>query len=329
MKDLKRLSLVVVGIICTVGSVPSRTQEVTAAATQVRSYATSRFALELNGGFAGFVDVAEGGNGFGEVVEAPLIESMFYRKKHLAGVGFRALTLEVGSDMSPALADWIQATAAGNFTRKDGAIVSLDAMYTERRRVEFHDAWLTEVRIPALDATSKDALKLTVVLQPEFTRQVAPQSGKYAASSCKQKTALSSNFRLSIDGVDASRTRAIDALTVKVVFTDGGERTGPQPRYVSFSDVLVQVSESGADSFDKWFQDFVIRGNANDDQEKGGTLELLGPNLSSALMTLTFNHLGILELAPANQGANDQVGVMLAKMYVESMSFSMAPACGG
>jgi hypothetical protein len=276
--------------------------------------------------------MVEGGNGFSDVVEEQLQSSLSYRKKHIGNLGYRALKLQVGSDMSQVLADWIKATFTGAFHRKNGAIVGLDMTNTERRRMEFFDALITEFGMPALDATSKDAAKFTVVIEPEFTRQVAPHSGKYAAQVCKQKAALTSNFRLSIDGVDTSKTRAIDALTMKVVFTEntpGEDRIpGRQPRYVSFSNVLVELAESGADSMNQWFESFAIQGNAGDEQEKGGTLEYLNPTLSSALLTLTLNHLGIFELASENQGANDQITTMVAKMYVESMTFNLTSACG-
>jgi hypothetical protein len=332
MRDLKRLCLVVVATLCTVNAGAPRAQEVTAATIQSRSYTTGRFALELDGAFAGFVEMVDGGNAFSDVVEEQLTSTLPYRKKHIANPGYRALKLQVGADMSQVLGDWIKMTFNGGFQRKNGAIVSLDLTYTERRRQEFFYGLITEVGFPALDATSKDAAKITVVIQPEYTRQAVPHAGKYAAQLCKQATALASNFRLMIDGVDTSRTRAIGPLTMKVVSAEEsvGEIRDPnaQPAYLSFSNVLVELPESFAESMDKWFQSFVIQGNAQDDQEKGGTLELLSPSLSP-LLTLTFTHLGIFELAPGSAAANDQIRTMVAKMYVETMTFGQTAACGG
>jgi len=335
MLDVKRLCLVGAAILFTVSGAPAGAQDLPepTAATQVRSFTAGRFALEIGGTFAGFVDLVEGGNGFGDVVEEQLASGATFRKKHLAGVGYRAIRLQVGSDMSQVLADWIKATFAGStFLRKDGAIVALDHTLTERRRVNFFHALITEVGMPALDASSKDPAKLTVVLEPEFTRTTEPHPGKYAAQLCKTKAWLTSNFRLNIDGVDMSKTRAVDALAVKVVFSSDDigdvrdiEKT---PTYVSFSNVVVEVLRSGSQSLEQWFQSFVIQGNATDDQEKSGSLEYLDPAQGSALLTLNFNHVGIFELAPDSGGSSDKVATLIAKMYVESMTFNFTATCG-
>jgi hypothetical protein len=333
MLDVKRLCLVAVAILFTVNGAPVRAQDLPVAGrTQLRSFTASHFALEIDGAFAGFMEQVEGGNAFSDVVEEPLSPALSFRKKHIANPGYRAVTLEVGSDMRQPLADWIKATFNGSFQRKNGAIVAIDFTSTERRRVEFFNALITEVGLPALDAASKDAAKITIVLEPEYTRRVDPHPGKYAGQLCnaKQKAWLTSNFRLTIDGVDTSKTRAIDAPTMTVVFQEGGEGRdfGREPAYVSFSNVIVELPESAAQSFDQWFENFVIQGNAGDDQEKGGTLEYLTPNLSSPVLTLTFSHLGIFELAPNNAAANDQIKTLVAKMYVESMAFNLVSPCG-
>src|SRR5205085_12259577 len=88
---------------------------------------------------------------------------------------------------------------------KDGAIVTADAGFNEVARLSFFKALLTEIDFPALDASSKDAAKMTIKLQPETTRiQKATGSSTSVrqSTSAPQKKWLAAKFRLNIDGLD-------------------------------------------------------------------------------------------------------------------------------
>jgi hypothetical protein len=60
----------------------------------------------------------------------------------------------------------------------------------------------------------------------------------------------------------------------------------------------VTLPEEAAGDFQKWFDGFVIQGNSGQENEKGGTLEYLTPDLKAVLFKLTFKNLGIFKVVP-------------------------------
>ena len=61
-----------------------------------------------------------------------------------------------------------------------------------------------------------------------------------------------------------------------------GQMRDPQkePGKLEFPNLVISLAESSAGTFYAWFQDMVIKGNAGENNEKAGTLELLDPTLS-------------------------------------------------
>jgi hypothetical protein len=294
-----------------------------AAPPPLRSYSTGKFALELDGNHAGFVSAAEGGLAFGDVVKEA--GDYFFFKKHLGNAGYRDIRLEFGADMDPSVYNWIALALQGEHVTLSGAIVGVNFNNDVISRLEFQRAQITEVTFPAMDATSKDAARLSIVLSPEQTVLNRKASGKLNAKATKtQKRWLSSGFRLSIDGVDATRVSKIDAMTVKLPRATFGEcyscENLPPPALVDFPDVVVTVTEP-ADSFYDWFETFVIKGNNGDGQEKGGTLAYLAPDMTT-LFSIKLSNLGIFSVMPEGNGAaGDSIQRLLAAMYCESMEF--------
>ncbi len=89
---------------------------------------------------------------------------------------------------------------------------------------EFHDALITEVTIPKLDAASKEPGYLDVTLTTEGTETKSDTGPIQPAVNTKQKPWTTANFRLEIDGVDCTRVNKIDSFTVKqqiVEFREG------------------------------------------------------------------------------------------------------------
>jgi hypothetical protein len=129
-----------------------------------------RFALELEGEMAGFVQSAEGGHATAAVVEEAPGESCF-PGKNLGQVSYEEIALECGTGMTAAFYAWLQAAFACELVRKSGSILSADFNYKEVARRDFSNALITEISFPKLDASSKDPASLTVSFAPETTRR--------------------------------------------------------------------------------------------------------------------------------------------------------------
>jgi len=300
---------------------------VVAAPPVTRSYVAGRFAVEIDGSVAGFVNAVEGGRAFGDVVKETGED--FFFKKHIGNPGFRDIRLEFGADMETSFYNWISLALQGEYARLSGAIVGVDFNGNVVSRLEFQRAQITEVTFPALDFTSKDTARMSIVLSPEQTVLNRKTSGKLSVKTASiQKKWLNSNFRLSIDGLDTTRVTKIEALTVKLPRISFGDcrlcdDLPPGPTKIDFPHVVVTIREPADQVYD-WFEAFVIQGNNDDSSEKGGTLEYLSPDLKTTLFTLKFRNLGIFEVMPVMVDAGGSaLPQLLAAMYCEKMEFLM------
>ena len=127
-----------------------------------------RFHLELGGKPCGFVDSVEGGGVVAEVVtDDPGAEH--YLKKHLGAAAPEPIVLTFGLALAPGVYGWLADAWNGEEVPRDGRIVFVDATLKATRQIEFRGAVVTSVTFPKLDGSSKDACRLTVVLDPEET----------------------------------------------------------------------------------------------------------------------------------------------------------------
>jgi phage tail-like protein len=295
-----------------------------------RVYTGGLYRLELDGINAGWVNNVEGGMPKAEVVTEKIGVDHIARK-HIAGVSYEDMTFKVGAAMSKGFYQWLEATLKLDEKGqvKNGAIISANYELKEMSRLDFTNARITEFAMPALDAKGKDPAWITVKARPEFTRKKLAEGGKVSAptDAAKQKKWLPSNFRLKIDGLDevCSRVSKIDALTVKQKVTENP--VGEMREYeilntsVEIPNLVITFPESHAKPMLDWFESFVIKGDCDQDKEKGGSLEYLTPDLKTVLFTVEFKQMGIFKLAPEKKEAHAE-GILnwKAELYVEEMT---------
>jgi hypothetical protein len=267
----------------------------------------------------------EGGDAASDVVQEKLGSDAVVRK-HLAGVRYTDIELECDAGMARTFFEWIRDTLNHKLTRKSGAISFLDFNFQVEHSIEFSNALLTGVSVPALDAASKDALTMTVKLTPEYTRRqkgtgqrqpapVGPKGrGRWTAA----------NFRLKIDGLDCTHVSRIEPLLFTTVVAENvvGERRDYQqePAHLDVPDLVLTLPESEAASFYAWHDDFVVKGMNGPQYEKNGTLELLGPNMKDAMLTLELKNLGVFKLASVKPSATEGIARVRASMYCEEIT---------
>jgi len=293
-----------------------------------RAYTAGKFALDLNGDFAGWVNSIEGGHATADVVVEKLGADLI-QHKHIAGVKYEDITVNCGTSMSKSFYEWVQASIDHKVTRFDGAVINADFNHKEVGRLNFFQALVTEVAFPALDASSKDAAKMTVKFAPEYTRKVTKTGGaiKGEIGKGQQKKWLPANFKLEIDGLgDACKhVNKIEALTIKQKVVDNpvGELRDYQkePAHIEFPNLVITLSEAYADQLFAWHEDFVIKGRNSNDKEKTGMLQYLSSDLKP-LFTLEFKGLGIFKLTPEKAEAHSEnIKRVKAEMYCEQITF--------
>lgn len=283
--------------------------------------------LMLDGETCGLLQGLTGGSIYAEFVTEKIGVDRL-SKKHLAGVRYEDISLEVGTGMSARFYDWIKASLSGTAGGKDGAIYVCDYSYQPRGSLAFTRALVSEVSFPALDAASKDAAKLTVKLSPEMIRtsRTPPKDGAKLGMPPppKQKKWLPSNFRLEIDGLDCTRVNKVGAIVARRAMTEHaiGELRDYQrePSHWEFGNLTVTLAQSHAEDWYKWHDDFVVRGDNGDDKEKHGSLVYLAPDLKTELFRLELSHLGIFRLhEDTGEAGSEQIHRVEAEMYCEQM----------
>ncbi len=305
--------------------VPGFRPRLAAAATvDTRAFAASTFALELDGQFIDFLKSTEGGFPKADVIQEP-VGPNYIVKKHIGQPKYQDIAIQSDPAMPKPLFDWIASTLTMSHIRKNGAIITADYNRVIQSRLQFNNALITEIGFPACDAALKEAAYLTIKFAPEFTTPSAGKGSLAAAVGTKSKAWLPTNFRLTIPGLDCSKVSKIEALTVKqtIVQDSVGQVRDYQkePGKLEFPNLVISLAENSAGTFYAWFQDMVIKGNAGETNEKAGTLELLDPTLTSTLLTIYFNHLGIFGFSPEKSDANvDAVRRVKVEMYCEQIT---------
>jgi len=289
---------------------------------------SARVGLELNGAFAGWLDSAEGGACVSEVVTEK-VGADHIAKKHISTVKYEGISVSCGAGMSNTLYSWIQAMLNNQPSPQSGAIVYCDYNYQELSRLDFRNALISEFGMPALDAASKDAAKMTLKFKPEITRLSLSGSGKPVGTSAPtQKQWLPANFRLKIDGLEEACTKVnkIEALTIKQKVAENpvGEQRDyeKEPASLEIPNLALQLPPAPSQGFLNWHDECAMKGNCGEDQEKGGTLQYLSPDNQEALFTLTFRNLGVFKVAPDKvEAGSEGIRRVKAEMYCEEIKF--------
>ena len=285
-----------------------------------RSYVAGNFALELDGGFAGFVKSLGGGTAVGEVIEEAA-GGVAFTRKHIGRARFEDIKINVDPSAAAPLLDWIAASWQARAPRKNGAIISYDSSLNAVQRTAFTGGLLSETTIPACDGASKEAAYLTLGISPERT-QVAKASGKAPAAGKSQKAWLASNFHLDIDGLDTSKVVRVNEFTVKtkpLQSSVSGRASVKEPGKLEIPNLFVTLGAANADSWSKWHSE-MVNGATGDKFERTGRLVFLAPDLKQELLVIKLSGVGIVALRTATAaGKADTVPRLEAELYVENM----------
>ncbi|MET0216562.1 MAG: phage tail protein [Burkholderiales bacterium] len=278
----------------------------------VRPVVASRFLLQLDGVSCGFMQSVEGGAATADVIQE--VGPEFFVKKHLGAARYEDITVQAAFSMGKPLYEWITASLQMKAEPMNGAIILADHNFEARSEQQFFNALISEVGFPACDGASKDPAYFTVRFAPERTRYVKASGKVTDKPDQKQKSWISSNFRLKIDALDCSKVAKIDAFTVKQANVPGK---------LEFPNLTITLPEASAETWRQWHEDFVINGNNGEAQQRHGTLEFISANLQGTLLSIALHNLGIFKLTPERSEVGaDKVSRMSAALYCERMEFT-------
>ena len=293
-----------------------------------RTFVAGNFALQLDGVQCGFLKSVDGGDISAEVVDEAVGPAGFV-KKHIGQPKYEDFVLKAGFELTKPFYDWIAAAWNLKIARKSGAIISTDANFKAVSERQFVDALIAETTIPALDASSKEPAYLTVHLSPELTRS-AKATGTIKATAAKKKTFIASNFRVEIGGLDCKKVSKVDSFTVKqnVTRDEIGDRREPrkEPGTLEFPNLKVTFAAASAKTWEDWFEDFVVKGNSGEKNEKSGALVFLGPDLKAELGRVTLHNVGIFALRHPAPAGKETIQKVVAELYCERMELQVGAA---
>jgi hypothetical protein len=295
------------------------------AAVAGRSFSAITVVLELDGTTT-IVKSAAGGNAVVDVVLEPVVDGI--QRKRPGGVRFEDLILELPFGMSPALLGWINSTLGKGPTAKNGALVYLDFNLQEVKRLEFVNAVITEVTLPALDGAGKDSVYVSIRLAPESARLAGPAAKPISVATDKSssKPVFSSNYRLNVQGLEAASASIskVGVLTAKRTPQSGAVGEKIRERLFAPLDcslLTITLAESGAGLFYAWFNDLIVNGKGG---ERAGRLEWLAPTLTTSIGFADLGNLGIVRYAPvAVVSGADSVARVEVDMYCETINLTV------
>jgi phage tail-like protein len=305
--------------------------------SETRAYVASHFALELDGNEAlGFLKSVEGGNLKADVVTYQMGNSQAVWRQ-MGAPKFDDISLQVGMGMSPAFYSWINDFFARKITRKNGSIVLADFNYAERAKRSFTNALISEITIPALDGSSKEASYMTVKLAAE-AMTYEPGSGNKLKTPIKNqpnKLWLGANFRFVLDGYEdaCARVNKIDSFTIKqkiLEYPSGASRFPTKvPGRLEYPNIVIYVPEVDSRKFIDYLKDSMVAGNKAADGAMTGAIEFIGSD-KKTLCTINLKGVDIMayevEKFDASQDAMARVKISL---QVEEMAFQYEDSAVG
>ena len=250
--------------------------------------------------------------------------------KRLAAITHEPFTIEVGlSPEGEPLFDWVRATLDQGRVRKDGAFLRADFDFNVQTRVEFFDAVLTEVGLPAMDGSSKDPCKVTLKGQPVLYRYRPVDGSKLTAGGdVPAKRWLASNFRVELGDLPCETVSKVDALTWKLGTATDEVGVGREPTIlpttVEVPNIKLTISTADLEPWMEWHKSFVIDGKCADANELTGSLTYLAPDLTNELGRVAFSNVGIISLRHEQAEMNkDTISRFTVELYCEKMAIKI------
>jgi len=294
-----------------------------------RTYTGGRFALDIDGFNVGFLKKFSG-----LAMEADIIANDMgpdnVQKKHVGNWKWTPAKASIGIGMGKGMYDWIRAAFDKGYITKNGSFTSADFNYKAQSQLTFLNALITEVTVPKLDGSSKDAAYFDIGFEAEQVRWAKGGGedirGKIGS---KQKQWLCSNFKVEIGGLPCTRVATVDSFTWKCavaldalgVFVENTKH----PAKVTVPDIKLGISyadhQAWADAAKKWFVD----GARTEADEMTGRIVFLGPDMRKELGSIDLQNVGFKKFSDEDAEANsEKIKRFNVELYVEKMLFNIS-----
>jgi len=294
-----------------------------------KSYTTGHFKLEIDGHKStAYLKSIEGGWTRANISEDAVGPDQL-KIKQISNIDIDPFSIEFGLSGAHELLDWIKNSWNRKYSRRHGQITHANFDLKTCYEHEFYEALITEVTIPALDGTSKDAGYLKCKIQPErvVTRMLSSGPAVTADANPKQKMWTPSAFRFTLDGFDEMQhTSKLDSFTikqgVKKLFVGGMKFPQIEPTNIQFPNLTGTISLAYASKLLQWHQEYIHSEVASKDPAavKTGSIEFLTPDRKQTVFRINLFGVGLVSAAIESSTANqDQIKRVKFELYVHEM----------
>jgi hypothetical protein len=215
---------------------------------------------------------------------------------------------------------WLSPFIAGQPAPRNVGVLQVAVGGVVRSSAEFLSILPQELDLPVLDAASKDLLVWSLRFSAPTARLTTPSGKIHKPPTSKPVSALASNFRVAIDGIDTSRVSKVEAITLK-------QRAGASSKEVRqptkgngplVSNLVIHIATGFEQPFRTWMTTAAK-------VAKNGSITFLKPNLATPWGTLTFRGLTIAKIEAVSTSTSDRIQKTRIEMAVESAQFTYQP----
>lgn len=193
---------------------------------------------------------------------------------------------------------WLAPFLAGQSTRLNFQVTRYGFDYKAASRLVVSDASISRVEFDTLDASTKDAFRVKVTLQPGRISEEAGDGSAPKLDNAKRKRLSANTFRITIPGVDTSRVATFGPIVVEAKLAQ--EATGRARESIATAGrgqpapCSLRVAEAGAAEFVAWHRSFVVEGKRTEADRKPVTIELMSPDLKTVQLRFEAKAASIL-----------------------------------
>lgn len=259
-------------------------------------YSSSRFAIELEGKIAGFVQSLQMPGYRLEPVVVPLGTDP--RPALGNNTHIEPMQAEFEPLQASALLDWAFSLPERRHGEIAGAALVMDLDGKTQRRVEWTEGLLTELRLPTLDAASKQGFVIGISWQPSSVVYAKAAATARPPVSPRGKGPTLANFRVSGLPFESSFITRIGLPTVtsKIAEDGFGSFRPPRPTYnrIDLGELSLEFSARSRDAVLAWVQKIIDDGRIIDEEYLDIVVDLLDPAMKKVLMSLRLSGCGLL-----------------------------------
>lgn len=254
------------------------------------------------------------------------------QKKHVTNTHVSPLRLDFAANNFPGLIALMNEVLTTQGTTHNVNVSRVDYTSTILDTIEFPSAMLVGLELCPYVSSSKVQAVVTLIFQPTQVHRTNGNGSKATSSGPAGQAPLASNFRFALDGLPGQYVSSVSALSVRrTVINDVGVQRDPTagPVKLGISHLILEISTSGLADWVAWSESFLSQGHSQDTDEKSGSLTPLAADLTTAIFSIQFSHVGLVRLsqsAAVNSNAASQFEV---ELYLEGASITTTVAAAG